>query len=132
MISKDTEVYYTYDYEEEQSNDFISIFFYKAKRYFHKLIKAPNRAYFFIDGEKIDVFAAKEQEFSIGEFSVGRQFKISHPKYSIEAKERYMKDLLTVKEKNKGWTSKQEQSFLKHQKDYIEYQKWEKRRVAII
>lgn len=124
LLPKDVKPEYTYDYNEKEPEGFIEILVFKFKRFKTKLIKSPNRAYFELDGYKVDVFLGKDQDYVVGEFSVDRKFKISDPKYSIEAKEKYMKDLYNMLFKNKKLTEAQKYRYKKHQADYKDYKKW--------
>lgn len=58
--------------------------------------KIPNRASFNLDGVDVCIFYGIGQEFKFCEYVVNRRFKVSHPRYSVDAKLKYLKDLAEI------------------------------------
>ena len=81
--------------------------------------KVTNRISFKINDVKICAFYSDEQRFKICNYMLDRKFKVSNPRYSIEAKEKYIIDLLQKENLNKFQIKKLE----KHSSDIIAFYK---------
>jgi hypothetical protein len=79
----------------------------------------PNRAYFKIGEVNCCVFLGKGQEVKSCQIG-GIDFLVSHPKYAIEAKKRYLKDLEHIESKM-PLTEFQKAKRTKHMADVLAY-----------
>lgn len=79
----------------------------------------PNRAHFSINGVKCCVFLGKDQEAKMCSIA-GLEFLVSHPRYAVEAKRRYLKDLQEI-ESQKPLTEFQKSKRAKHLADVLAY-----------
>lgn len=108
---------YTFDYtdEIEQKKDF-----HPVKLDGHLKYLVPNRASCKINGVNVCFFVGKKQEFKHCEYMRDRKFKVSHPRYAIEAKRQYLLNLVEI-EKEKPLTDFQKAKRIKHSSDILAY-----------
>ena len=79
----------------------------------------PNRAHFQIGGVKCCVFLGKGQEAKMCQIA-GLDFLVSHPRYAVEAKRKYLKDLEEI-ETQKPLSEFQQAKRAKHLADVSAY-----------
>lgn len=126
-IEKNYSVDYTVDYTLNQIKEEIevgdhtkSVFPFDFVSTRTKNVMMPNKAGFKIDGVKIDAFVGKDlvckELTSLG----GAKFKVTHPYYSIEAKERFIHNYINLAEKQ-PLKSHQKETIMKHMKDMCNY-----------
>lgn len=68
--------------------------------------KVTNRISFEIDGVKCCAFYSEHQEFKVCDYILERKFRVSHPRYAIAAKKKYVRDLFQKDKLNKFQISK--------------------------
>jgi hypothetical protein len=112
-------VEYTFDYtdEIETKQDF-----HPVKLDGHLKYLVPNRAKTLINGVNICIFVGKNQECKFFEYMNERKFKVSHPRYAIEAKRRYLLDLEEI-EKKDTLNDFQSKKRAKHLADILAYER---------
>lgn len=86
IAKQDIRVDYDFDYDSELQGKGTSAYFEKGK--------IPNQARFEIDGVHICAFYGNEIEYKMCDYMFDKTFKVSHPRYAIEAKKRYLNCLL--------------------------------------
>lgn len=124
-IAEHFSVEYDFDYTDEMEHSplFKSIGHEREPLAF-ALRPMPNRAHFKINGVKCCVFLGKDQEAKMCRIA-GLDFLVSHPRYAVEAKRKYLKDLKEV-EVQKPLTEFQQAKRAKHLDDVLAYENWEK------
>ena len=109
---------YSFDYtdEIEQKQDF-----HPKKLDGHLKYLVPNRAFCKINEIDVCFFVDKNQEHKYCKYMLDRKFKVSHPRYAIEAKRQYLLDLIEI-EKEKPLTDFQKAKRIKHSSDILAFE----------
>lgn len=119
-ISKEFSVDFDFDYSDEMEHAPLSKSIgHNQEPLVFALRPLPNRAHFKIGNVNCCVFLGKYQEAKMCQIA-GLDFLVSHPRYAIEAKRRYLKDLEEIESK-KPLTEFQQAKRAKHFVDILAY-----------
>lgn len=119
-ISDSFSVDYDFDYTDEMEHSpILKSVGHEREPLVFALCPLPNRAYFVIDGVKCCVFLGKDQEAKMCQIA-GLDFLVSHPRYAVDAKRKYLKDLEEM-EAQKPLTEFQQAKRAKHLADVSAY-----------
>lgn len=86
-----------YDYSDKLEN---------PKNTLQKKGRVTNRISFEVEGVKCCAFYSTKQKFKVCKYILNREFRVSHPMYSIEAKKKYVIDLFKMDTLNEFQLSK--------------------------